>query len=264
MAAEVGLDEAAVKSDDFLRFFSGDLTNSGNPSWATPYALTIMGEPMKSQCAELQKRIYFLKKSRCPTSPQRSPNALPSPRSAPPRRRAALVWHAGGFECLGNAPAPLPTSLRAPRLTLGPPCSLLPAIAGATPKRPNRTGPFGNGNGYGDGRAISIGEVVVNGSRWEFQLKGAGPTPFCRGADGRVPELRHHFGPFFADFSAISQLHPTPHVLWAVFYLVPRLTACRLVLAIRWYVRFGAAGGAPVLHPRIPGLRGDGRARGKS
>merc|ERR1719507_1660219 len=46
--------------------------------------------------------------------------------------------------------------------------------------------PFGNGNGYGDGRAASIGEVVVNGKRWEMQLKGAGPTPFCRGADGRA------------------------------------------------------------------------------
>jgi uncharacterized protein YdiU (UPF0061 family) len=47
--------------------------------------------------------------------------------------------------------------------------------------------PFGNGNGYGDGRAISIGEVSLpTGHRWEFQLKGAGPTPFCRGADGRA------------------------------------------------------------------------------
>ena len=26
----------------------------------------------------------------------------------------------------------------------------------------------------------------MNGSRWEFQLKGGGPTPFCRGADGRA------------------------------------------------------------------------------
>lgn len=46
--------------------------------------------------------------------------------------------------------------------------------------------PFGNGNGYGDGRAISVGEVVVDGRRWEMQLKGAGATPFCRGADGRA------------------------------------------------------------------------------
>jgi len=46
--------------------------------------------------------------------------------------------------------------------------------------------PFGNGNGYGDGRAISVGEVVVDGQRWEMQLKGAGRTPFCRGGDGRA------------------------------------------------------------------------------
>ena len=53
--------------------------------------------------------------------------------------------------------------------------------------------PF-NGNGYGDGRAVSLGEVVIPaadggggpGKRWEFQLKGGGTTPFCRGADGRA------------------------------------------------------------------------------
>eukprot|EP00462_Mataza_sp_D1_P005804 CAMPEP_0175124308 /NCGR_PEP_ID=MMETSP0087-20121206/2710_1 /TAXON_ID=136419 /ORGANISM="Unknown Unknown, Strain D1" /LENGTH=611 /DNA_ID=CAMNT_0016406063 /DNA_START=161 /DNA_END=1996 /DNA_ORIENTATION=- len=47
--------------------------------------------------------------------------------------------------------------------------------------------PFGNGNGYGDGRAISIAEVShPQSGRWEFQLKGAGTTPFCRGGDGRA------------------------------------------------------------------------------
>ena len=46
--------------------------------------------------------------------------------------------------------------------------------------------PFGTGNGYGDGRAISIFEGVFNGDRWEMQLKGGGPTPYCRGADGRA------------------------------------------------------------------------------
>ena len=46
--------------------------------------------------------------------------------------------------------------------------------------------PFKNGNGYGDGRAISLMEVIVNNTRWEFQLKGAGRTPFCRGGDGRA------------------------------------------------------------------------------
>lgn len=46
--------------------------------------------------------------------------------------------------------------------------------------------PFRTGNGYGDGRAISLLEVVSRGKRWEMQLKGAGRTPYCRGADGRA------------------------------------------------------------------------------
>jgi uncharacterized protein YdiU (UPF0061 family) len=46
--------------------------------------------------------------------------------------------------------------------------------------------PFKTGNGYGDGRACSIAEVVVDGRRWELQLKGSGTTPFSRGGDGRA------------------------------------------------------------------------------
>ena len=46
--------------------------------------------------------------------------------------------------------------------------------------------PFRTGNGYGDGRAISIVEAVLNGKRWEMQLKGAGRTPYCRCADVRA------------------------------------------------------------------------------
>lgn len=46
--------------------------------------------------------------------------------------------------------------------------------------------PFQTGNGYGDGRAISVLEAVINGRRCEMQLKGAGRTPYCRGADGRA------------------------------------------------------------------------------
>jgi serine/tyrosine/threonine adenylyltransferase len=39
----------------------------------------------------------------------------------------------------------------------------------------------------GDGRAMSIGDVVMpSGQRWELQLKGAGPTPYSRRADGRA------------------------------------------------------------------------------
>ena len=58
----------------------------------------------------------------------------------------------------------------------------------------------------GDGRAISLGEAVnASGERWELQLKGAGRTPYSRGADGRAvlrssireflcSEAMHHLG----------------------------------------------------------------------
>jgi uncharacterized protein YdiU (UPF0061 family) len=58
----------------------------------------------------------------------------------------------------------------------------------------------------GDGRAISLGETVNGrGERWELQLKGAGPTPYSRSADGRAvlrssvreflcSEAMHHLG----------------------------------------------------------------------
>jgi len=69
---------------------------------------------------------------------------------------------------------------------------------------------FGNWAGQlGDGRAISLGEVALDGSpqsaRLELQLKGAGKTPYSRGADGRAvlrsslreficSEAMHHLG----------------------------------------------------------------------
>ncbi|MFH0728183.1 MAG: YdiU family protein [Pseudomonadota bacterium] len=45
---------------------------------------------------------------------------------------------------------------------------------------------FGNWAGQlGDGRAINLGEIVNRRSeRWTLQLKGAGPTPYSRTADG--------------------------------------------------------------------------------
>jgi uncharacterized protein YdiU (UPF0061 family) len=46
--------------------------------------------------------------------------------------------------------------------------------------------PFQTGNGYGDGRAMSVLEAIIKGQRWEMQLKGGGQTPYCRGADGRA------------------------------------------------------------------------------
>ncbi len=56
---------------------------------------------------------------------------------------------------------------------------------------------FGNWNpGLGDGRAILLGEVVgTDGIRCDIVLKGAGPTPYSRGGDGRAwlgPVLREY------------------------------------------------------------------------
>ena len=47
---------------------------------------------------------------------------------------------------------------------------------------------FGHWAGQlGDGRAITLGETIdAAGERWELQLKGAGPTPYSRSADGRA------------------------------------------------------------------------------
>ncbi len=66
---------------------------------------------------------------------------------------------------------------------------------------------FGHWAGQlGDGRVIFLGEVVNRaGQRWELQLKGAGRTPYSRGADGRAvlrssvreflcSEAMHHLG----------------------------------------------------------------------
>jgi uncharacterized protein YdiU (UPF0061 family) len=65
---------------------------------------------------------------------------------------------------------------------------------------------FGSWAGQlGDGRALTLGEVVGPSGRWEVQLKGAGPTPYSRRADGRAvlrsslrefvcSEAMHHLG----------------------------------------------------------------------
>ena len=97
---ELGFADSLARSADFMRMFSGDLSQVPEPmrrvGWATGYALSIFGTEYTQQC------------------------------------------------------------------------------------------PFQTGNGYGDGRAISVLEVVINDHRWEMQLKGGGQTPYCRGADGRA------------------------------------------------------------------------------
>lgn len=73
--------------------------------------------------------------------------------------------------------------------------------------------PFKNGNGYGDGRAISVLEVLLpDGQRWEFQLKGGGTTPYCRGGDGRAV-LRSSIREFLASEAMSALGVPTSRAL---------------------------------------------------
>ena len=72
--------------------------------------------------------------------------------------------------------------------------------------------PFRTGNGYGDGRAVSVLEAVLSGKRWEMQLKGGGRTPYCRGADGRAV-LRSSVREFLAQENMHSLGIPTSRSL---------------------------------------------------
>jgi uncharacterized protein YdiU (UPF0061 family) len=72
--------------------------------------------------------------------------------------------------------------------------------------------PFRTGNGYGDGRAISVLEAVIKGQYWEMQLKGGGRTPYCRGADGRAV-LRSSIREFLAQEHMHSLGVPTSRSL---------------------------------------------------
>lgn len=88
---------------------------------------------------------------------------------------------------------------------------------------------FGNWAGQlGDGRAINLGEIVnVEGERWILQLKGAGPTPYSRTADGLAvlrssireflcSEAMHHLG--VPTTRALSLILTGDHVVRDMFY----------------------------------------------
>lgn len=76
---------------------------------------------------------------------------------------------------------------------------------------------FGNWAGQlGDGRAISLGSVKNKKSeKWEIQLKGAGPTPYSRGADGRAV-LRSSVREFFCSEAMFYLGVPTTRALSCV------------------------------------------------
>ncbi|MFK7974663.1 MAG: YdiU family protein [Halioglobus sp.] len=67
----------------------------------------------------------------------------------------------------------------------------------------------------GDGRAVLLGEVCnAQGERFDLQLKGAGPTAYSRGGDGRSP-----LGPVLREYAISEAMHtlgvPTTRALAA-------------------------------------------------
>jgi uncharacterized protein YdiU (UPF0061 family) len=121
---------------------------------------------------------------------------------------------------------------------------------------------FGHRAGQlGDGRAISLGEVInASGERWELQLKGAGLTPYSRGADGRAvlrssvreflcSEAMHHLG--VPTTRALSLVDTGEPVLRDMFYdghakEEPGAIVCRVAPS---FIRFG--------NFELPASRGD-------
>lgn len=111
---------------------------------------------------------------------------------------------------------------------------------------------FGHWAGQlGDGRAISLGEAVTaGGERWELQLKGAGPTPYSRSADGRAvlrssireflcSEAMHHLG--VPTTRALSLVGTGEAVVRDMFYdgrpqAEPGAIVCRVAPS---FIRFG-------------------------
>lgn len=73
---------------------------------------------------------------------------------------------------------------------------------------------FGNWAGQlGDGRAINLGEIVNRESgRWVLQLKGAGPTPYSRTADG-LAVLRSSIREFLCSEAMFHLRVPTTRAL---------------------------------------------------
>jgi uncharacterized protein YdiU (UPF0061 family) len=120
---------------------------------------------------------------------------------------------------------------------------------------------FGHWAGQlGDGRAIGLGEWVHQGQRFELQLKGAGPTPYSRRADGRAV-LRSSLREFVLSEAMHTLKVPTTRALSLVltgdlverdmFYdgrprLEPGAIVCRVSPS---FLRFG--------HFELPAGRGD-------
>jgi len=122
---------------------------------------------------------------------------------------------------------------------------------------------FGHWAGQlGDGRAITLGETInAAGERWELQLKGAGPTPYSRSADGRAvlrssireflcSEAMHHLG--VPTTRALSLVATGEAVVRDMFYDGhPKAEAGAIVCRVApSFIRFG--------NFELPASRGDG------
>jgi uncharacterized protein YdiU (UPF0061 family) len=112
---------------------------------------------------------------------------------------------------------------------------------------------FGHWAGQlGDGRAINLGEVVTpQGQHQVLQLKGAGPTPYSRGADGLAvlrsslrefvcSEAMHHLG--VPTTRALSLVATHEDVIRDMFYdgnpqAEPGAIVCRVAPS---FIRFGS------------------------
>ena len=112
---------------------------------------------------------------------------------------------------------------------------------------------FGHWAGQlGDGRAINLGEVINRqGERWALQLKGAGPTPYSRTADGLAvlrssvreflcSEAMHHLG--VPTTRALSLIVSGEQVVRDMFYdgnpkAEPGAVVCRVAPS---FTRFGS------------------------
>jgi len=111
---------------------------------------------------------------------------------------------------------------------------------------------FGNWAGQlGDGRALTLGELITpRGQRQELQLKGAGPTPYSRFADGRAV-LRSSLREFLCSEAmnalgvptsrALSLLATGEQVMRDMFYdgnpaAEPGAIVCRVAPS---FIRFG-------------------------
>jgi uncharacterized protein YdiU (UPF0061 family) len=226
----VTLDPGALTATTFAAAF--DFDNS--------FVRELPGDP---ESAPYSRQVYGAAYSR----------VLPTPVQAP-----RLVGHSREVaDLVGFAQADVPLQLFADVFAGN------ALIEGMEPYAANYGGhQFGQWAGQlGDGRAITLAEVINrSGQRWELQLKGAGKTPYSRGADGRAvlrssireflcSEAMHHLG--VPTTRALSLVLTGEQVLRDMFYdgnarLEPGAIVCRVAPS---FIRFG--------NFQLPASRGD-------